>query len=148
MQGDFNLHHTRWQPSWQRSPTPGVDTFVEWLDDKLFSLISPLDKATHNRGNVLDLALSSGSLQELSRCVVASHLDATSDHLPLLTTIGWERYPEEKQKLRPDTIDNVIFQNLLSIACKGITPLPTSLTAESLDKLAEDLTETIRTAYT
>ncbi|POS85577.1 hypothetical protein EPUL_003372 [Erysiphe pulchra] len=29
LQGDFNLHHNRWQPSWSRSPTPGADNFVE-----------------------------------------------------------------------------------------------------------------------
>lgn len=54
LQGDFNLHHIRWQPSWPRGPSTGAEEFVEWADNRNFSLLSPLDKAIHNRGNVLD----------------------------------------------------------------------------------------------
>ncbi|POS82769.1 hypothetical protein EPUL_005855, partial [Erysiphe pulchra] len=117
LQGDFNLHHIRWQLSWPRSPSPGAENFVEWVDQNNLILLSPLDKATHNRGNVLDLALGTGTLLYKLTCCIASHLDSTSDHLPLLTTIGWEIYHD----------------------------IQTNTAA--LDKLAKSLTEALRVAY-
>lgn len=80
LQGDFNLHHTHWQPSWHRSPSPGAENFVEWVDAHNFTLLSPPDKPTHNRGNVLDLALGSGPLSNNMVSCIATNLDVTSDH--------------------------------------------------------------------
>lgn len=147
LQGDFNLHHIRWQPSWPRSPSPGAEDFVEWADHHNIILLSPLDKATHNQGNVLDLALGSGTLLYKSTCCIASHLDATSDHSPLLTTIGWEVYPDIQPKLKLKTLDTSLFLNLLTTATKAITALPPSFSTTALDKLAESLTEALQVAY-
>ncbi|POS82441.1 hypothetical protein EPUL_005498 [Erysiphe pulchra] len=134
--GDFNLHHTRWQPSWSQRPTPGSENFVEWADGNYFCLLSPLDKKTHNRGNILDLALGSGLLLRHSKCCIATHLDATSDHLPLLTTIGWRDAPKTHQTLRPDSLNSTLFQNLLSSSIKQVAPVPSHSITDSLDKLA------------
>lgn len=147
LQGDFNLHHTRWQPSLARSPTPGSEQFVEWLEDNNFNLISPQDKSTHNRGNVLDLALGSGPLLRHSKCCIATHLDATSDHLPLLTTIGWCNVFKSHQRLRPDTLDTVLFLKLLKSSISRVTSDSNLLTTEYLDKLAEDIIQSLQLAY-
>ncbi|KAI1005321.1 hypothetical protein K3495_g2897 [Podosphaera aphanis] len=40
MKGDFNLHHTRWQPSWIRSSSQGAVSFVEWADKNRLTLLS------------------------------------------------------------------------------------------------------------
>lgn len=31
LQGDFNLHHTYWQPTWRKSPSPAAEKFVNWV---------------------------------------------------------------------------------------------------------------------
>lgn len=147
LQGDFNLHHTRWQPSWNRSPSPGAENFVEWADAHNFTLISPLDKPTHNRGNVLDLALGSGPLSNNMVSCIATNLAVTSDHLPILTTVGWNGFVDSQRKLRPDTLDPILFKDLLSTSITGIAPLSEQPTIELLDKLAKDLTDAIYKAY-
>ena len=106
LQGDFNLHHTRWQPSWPRSPSTGAESFIEWLDRNDLNLISPLDKATHNHGNLLDLAFAKGPILAYAKYRIARHLESTSDHLPLLTTFTSVRRINAIKRLRPDTLDS------------------------------------------
>jgi len=69
------------------------------------NLISEVDNPTHNKGNVLDLTLASNSLAlSGASAVVTTHLDSTSDHLPLLNTVPWDHIPPvTTQKLRFDT---------------------------------------------
>lgn len=43
LMGDFNLHHTRWQPSWSHSPSAGAEKFAEWIDENGLNLLSPMD---------------------------------------------------------------------------------------------------------
>ena len=74
LMSDFNLHHTRWQPSWSHSPSPGAEIFTEWIDENGLTLLSPMDKATHDRGNVLDLVFGSASLIQKAKCTLAPHL--------------------------------------------------------------------------
>lgn len=57
--GDFNLHHRLWHPSHPSSPSTQSDALISWLEPKNISFISEIDKPTHNRGNVLDLAFAS-----------------------------------------------------------------------------------------
>lgn len=147
LQGDLNLHHTHWQASWPHCPTPGAEEFLKWAEDNNLSLLSPQNKATHNRGNVLDLALGSGALLRHTRCCIASHLDATSDHLPLLTTVDCCEFPKPKPKLRADTLDVPLYRNLLEISLNDITSVSINPTKESLDKSAEDIIEAIWKAY-
>ena len=145
--GDFNLHHTRWQPSWTRSPSPGAEKFTEWADKNNLSLLSPADMATHDRGNVLDLILGSSPLVQKKKCTLAPHLDTTSDHATLLTLVDWEGYTEPLRRLRLDTLDKELFLRLLSINIDGLSPIPRTPTREALDRCATELTEAIRTAY-
>lgn len=116
-------------------------------DENYFTLLTPPDKPTHNRGNDLYLALGAGSIMNISKCCIATHLDAKSDHLPLLTTIGWARFPELLQKLRLKTLDMTLFQRLLAKEVGKITPLLPSITSVSIDKLADYITEAIYTSY-
>jgi endonuclease/exonuclease/phosphatase family metal-dependent hydrolase len=94
--GDFNLLHNRWQPSLQRGPSTSAEPVSEWLDRLGLVFISEIDTPTHDRGNTLDLAFVSGSLALAGACTkVAEHLDAISDHCPLLTILPWgQRHPE------------------------------------------------------
>ena len=83
--GDFNLHHLHWQPSFQYS-TAAAEPFVSWIDKLSLHLTSEVDVRTHIQGNVLDLAFASDKLLALGvETAVATHLDITSDHYPLLT---------------------------------------------------------------
>lgn len=59
LMGDLNLHHPKWHPSYRGSPSPQSEAFTRWLESSNLSLISEIDRATHNRGNVLDLCFGS-----------------------------------------------------------------------------------------
>jgi ribonuclease HI len=145
--GDFNLLHSRWQPSLRCSPTTFAEPFVDWLDRLGLVLISEIDRPTHNRGNVLDLTFASGSLALAGTSTrIASHLDSTSDHRPLLTTMPWShRFPETPQRLRFDTLDHLRFLSLLESNLASIECL--AKTEEDLDSLANEITSAISTAY-
>ncbi|KAI0997128.1 hypothetical protein K3495_g11059 [Podosphaera aphanis] len=145
--GDFNLHHTRWQSSWSRSTSRSPEQFVDWVESNNLSLLLPIDEATHNRGKVLDLAFGSCSLIAKSHCAVASHLDTTSDHASLLTMVDWIEHNVPQRKLRPDTLDSMLFNRLLFISINQVAPLPPSPNPDSLDTFALGLTDAIRLAY-
>lgn len=86
--GDLNLHNPMWHPSYRGSPSPQSGAFIHWLELRDLSLISEIDRPTHNCGNVLDLCF--GSSQLVARGTIATvreDLDVTSDHLPLLANI-------------------------------------------------------------
>ena len=87
--GDFNLLHPRWDPYTERS-SPLAGPFTEWLDHNLFTFTSENGVSTHAKGNVLDLAFLTGPLT--ASTILASHLDITSDHTPLLTNINWNAH--------------------------------------------------------
>ncbi|CCU81843.1 endonuclease/reverse transcriptase [Blumeria hordei DH14] len=148
LSGDFNLHHTRWQPSWTRSPSPGAEKFTEWADKNSLSLLSPADMATYDRGSVLDLVLGSSRLVQKTKCTLAPHLDTMSDHATILTLVDWKGYTEPLRRLRFDTLEKDLFLRLLSINIDGVSPIPLASTREALDRCAIELTEAIRTAYT
>ncbi|POS85096.1 hypothetical protein EPUL_005538 [Erysiphe pulchra] len=85
-----------------------------------------------------------------SKCCIATHLDATSDHLPLLTTIGWRdapNAPKTHQRLKPDSLNSTLFQNLLSSSVKLVAPVPSHSTTDSFYKLAEGIIQAIQLAY-
>ncbi|EED14697.1 polymerase, putative [Talaromyces stipitatus ATCC 10500] len=145
--GDFNLLHIRWQPSLTYRPAVSADPFIEWLDHLGFILTLEIDCPTHTRGNVLDLTYAT-SLLALSglHTSTAPHLDSTSDHTPLLTTIPWDqRHTLPTQKIRFDILDQPLFLSLLSTNLSQIQPLD-SLKA-NLESLAQGLTSAIHSAY-
>ncbi|CAD6500377.1 BgTH12-07554 [Blumeria graminis f. sp. triticale] len=80
-------------------------------------------------------------------CGIARHLAATSDHLPLLATVGWANPPLPQGRLRPNTLDPTLFRQLLELGCGGLGPLPVSPSSEDLDKQAEVLVQIIHDAY-
>ncbi|EED11498.1 hypothetical protein TSTA_007880 [Talaromyces stipitatus ATCC 10500] len=145
--GDLNLLHNRWQPLLQRSPTTFAELFINWLDLQGLVLISDIDCPTHKRGNVLDLSFASSPLALAgAKASIASHLDATSDHQPLITTVPWDqRYKETAQKLRFDTLDHTSFLSLLASNLAGTES--SAATEEDLDALAKKLTFTTQGAY-
>lgn len=147
LQGDFNLHHTRWQPSWPRSPSHGAEGFLEWLDRNNYHLLSPVDNVTHNRGNFLELAFGKGPFLENLSCSIAQHLNATSDHLPLFNTIYSEERYEPVSKLRTITLEPNLFLRLLSVTLGNVPVLTSSPNLKDLDFLAESLTSAIHEAY-
>jgi len=79
--GDFNATDEMWQ-SWGESKTPDRN-IAEWIRGVGLKLLNEPNVPTHNKGNVLDLALSNmeGAVGE-----VMTHLHTGSDH----QTIGIE----------------------------------------------------------
>ena len=147
MAGDFNLLHSRWQPSLQGSHSILADPFVDWLDNSQLVLISEIDCPTHNRDNVLDLAFTSSPLVVAgASSEVAYHLNTTSDHLPLLSSIPWDqRFAKSARNLRPTTLDQPLFLSLLAANLDG--PEPLASTTDGLNSLANKLTLAIHKAY-
>lgn len=146
--GDFNLHHTYWQPSFRYS-TAAAEPFVSWIDNLSLSLTSKVDTPTHIQGNVLDLAFASSTLLAQGiETSVAAHLDITSDHYPLLTEIRWDqRFQEHQAKLKPDTLQLERFKTLLQQNLQTSWALPNDLQPKTLDVAALNLVTAIRNAY-
>lgn len=146
--GDLNLLHSRWQPSLQRPPTSFADTFIEWLNEHRLLLTSEIDIPIHDRGNVLDLAFISSSLNLLRASTkVVHHLDATSDHHPLLTNLSWEQGPvETTQRLRFNTLNHSRFLTLLASNLTNVQSLAGN--EDELDFLAKEITAAIHSSYT
>ncbi|EED12711.1 hypothetical protein TSTA_052340, partial [Talaromyces stipitatus ATCC 10500] len=138
--GDLNLLHNR-------CPTTFAEPFINWLDLQGLVLISDIDCPTHERGNMLDLSFASSPLALAgAKASIASHLDVTSDHQPLITTVPWDqRYKETAQKLRFDTLDHTSFLSLLASNLAGTES--SAATEEDLDAFAEKLTSAIQGAY-
>ena len=145
--GDFNLPHPNWQPSLRTNFKPFAETFASWLNTTPLVLLSEPDRATHDRGNVLDLTFITGSLLLAgASTVVAYDLDSTSDHRPLLSTIPWDkRYSEPSTRLRFDTLDQALFLSLL--AQNLPLPLEQANTPEDLDAMTSSLTAALHSAY-
>lgn len=147
LQGDFNLHHPYWQPSWRKSPSPAAEKFLNWTEENNFNLLSPLDKPTQNRGNVLDLAFGFGPLLSNARCNIAKNIECPSDHLPLLTTILCGKREESLSRLKLETLNTELFQRLLTTSITSISPIPTHPRPVDLDTLAEGITKAMHNAY-
>lgn len=110
-----------------------------------------MDKATHDRGNVLDLVFGSAvSLIQKAKCALAPHLDTTSDHATIFTSINWSGYIEPVRRLRLwlDTLDPELFSRLLATAIRELDSNHFISSKNALDKYAIDLTNAIRMAYT
>lgn len=145
--GDFNLHHERWQPSYQSGNAALANLFVEWLDSLTLVLISEIDTPTHSGGNVLDLAFVSGHLAARGASTATDPDRAnTSDHLPLVTSLPWKPpATNTAQRLRLNTLDEDLFRTLLSAGVGGIPTAPPESEAD-LDALANSLTSALRNA--
>ncbi len=147
--GDFNLHHTRWQPSLHNSPTATAEPLIAWLDRESLIYISEPDSPTHNRGNVLDLAFASGPLAlEGATTAIAPHLDVSSDHSPMVTTILQDyRFQEPLRKLRINTLDEPLFLSLLRSSWPGLLQTSSVPSTTELDALALEIVTAIKNAF-
>jgi hypothetical protein len=143
--GDFNLHHPNWNPTC-RTISAQADILVSWLDKFNFSFTSEVGQATHNRGNQIDLAFITGFYTAIT--TIAEHMDVTSDHSPLLSTISWEnRTQETSQRLRPETVDSGKFTTALKTTLIQMQTLTDFSTVKDLDLMAVQLTNAISSSY-
>ena len=143
--GDFNLHHPNWDPD-HPSPSRQAEPFVAWLNNNNFAFTSEVGEPTQNYGNTLDLAFLSGPLFAIT--TKSEHMDTTSDHSPLITTINWSsRGQEPIKRLRLDTIDKEQFTDLLQNFLVDILALTDAPSTEELDSTAVNLTKAISEAY-
>lgn len=99
--GDFNLHHSWWNPRLQRA-SPGADKFVDWIDESNFTLLNQIGEGTYHRSDmqsrsILDLTLSTLRLADkIKSWNVTSNLG--SDHFGIHFTIS-----------DPDLVPNPLF---------------------------------------
>lgn len=143
--GDFNLHHPNWDPDCN-SKSPRADPFVEWLESNNFYFISEIGKPTHRAGNTLDLAFLTGPLS--ASTIRSKHLDVTSDHYPLKTTIEWgSRASEPTKRLRLDTLDEKLFaESLPALLPEPLGP-GQQVSEAILDSTAQDITLALQQAF-
>src|SRR5438045_2658 len=144
--GDFNLHHPNWDPNHSRLSTQ-AKPFVMWLTSNNFNLMSEVSEPTYNSGSVLDLAFLTSLLHTIT--TKSGHMDVTSDHSPLMTIINWSsRGQEPIKRLRPDTLDEKQFTDILWNTLANISTATDATSMEELDSAAINLTKAISEAYT
>src|SRR5438045_2707594 len=131
--GDFNLHHPNWDPD-HLSPSRQAEPFVVWLDNHNFAFTSEVSELTQNHGNTLDLAFLTGPLSAIT--TKSEHMDTTSDHSPLITTVNWSsRGQEPMKRLRLNTIDKEQIAELLQNYLADIPVLKDSPTTEETNSM-------------
>ncbi|KAH8587752.1 hypothetical protein B0O99DRAFT_732872, partial [Bisporella sp. PMI_857] len=131
---NFNLYHCRWQPSLDRN----------FLD---FTLTSTADKATHNRGNVLDLAFVNSALEFLGITTeLSKDLENSSDHRTLFSTVYWDcRHREPITSFRLATLNKKSFLKSFKEHIEPVQLLRTPQNPTELDIYATKLTVTVPT---
>lgn len=116
--GDFNLHHYIWDGAVTGDTTQDANNFAELIIDKGLIILNDSNSPTHEKGAVLDLALTTGGLFGLYVCdsQVRTDLACGSDHETLLTTIhGMENEKTAgRRRYRLDELDTEKFDD----ACK------------------------------
>jgi hypothetical protein len=143
--GDFNLHHPSWDPD-HPSPSKQAETLLNWLDLYSFTYTGVIRAPTHNQGNTLDLAFLTGPLTAYTAS--ASHLDSTSDHSSLLTTVNWStRNDEPVKRLKLDTLDRELFTDLLRTNLTLLPALEEIPLPLDLDQEAQGLSQALNRAY-
>ena len=137
-----------WHPSYRGSPSSQSEAFIRWLELRNLSLISEIDKPTHNCGNVLDLCF--GSSQLVARGTIATvqeDLDVTSDHLPLLANVYCgAREAAPITGLRFATIDKDILLSLLRAQSEEILPL-SQKSASEIDRRADQIIKILHSSF-
>ncbi|KAI1007881.1 hypothetical protein K3495_g353 [Podosphaera aphanis] len=117
--GDFNLHHKLWEPN--VSPSSGVASFIDWIDNHFLRLALPYGAPTHGAGHVLDLVLT--NMEGL-----LAHVDpmahSTSDHEAIAGSVylSLARKPYPSIRLAKFTAENAEIFNQALAASSPILP--------------------------
>jgi ribonuclease HI len=140
--GDFNLKHPLWQPG--IAPSPTAQKWIDWAEASHLNLISTPGKATHQRGNILDLTWASATFTNIYTTMDHS-LDSTSDHSTILTILTTEQEVIGKAigRFRMETTEQETFQSILTASLPKIRPFPTP---EYLDSFVEHLISALNKA--
>lgn len=86
--GDFNTRHPIWDG--RAKATGRSEELINWLQSSDLDIISPINLPTHTRGSTLDLTFS--NIQG-AKCTIEEHLQTTSDHQTLISTIYGRKIP-------------------------------------------------------
>jgi hypothetical protein len=131
--GDFNLHHPLWNPE-NNGHHRIANSLLESLTNRGLELILPPKTVTrdcqrgpHHEQSTLDLIFTTVRLVE--ECRIATELEQSSDHLPIMTTLQFPHNTETRttgpQKRNWKALDQESF-------IEAIDKETTSLTAISL----------------
>uniref|UniRef100_A0A9Q8LFZ7 Endonuclease/exonuclease/phosphatase domain-containing protein n=1 Tax=Passalora fulva TaxID=5499 RepID=A0A9Q8LFZ7_PASFU len=89
--GDFNLHHPTWGSDFSPAHHFLAGRLISQMETAQLGLVTPNGTETWARNNsssTLDLCFMSHALtQKVESCKVSSHLESSSDHLPIQTDI-------------------------------------------------------------
>ena len=154
---DFNMHHKSWSLT---TPTSSCRRTADWIDrcnEYGCEMAGPFGEATHRAGGVLDLAWATAEARRHwpVSCRVAPEAANTSDHTPILTTIGGaaSEHRTPSGRYRVDTANSEVYRKVLEDQrplLEATTMLSELATVEDapnlLDDLASAVTETIRGA--
>ncbi|KAL5604480.1 uncharacterized protein BROUX77_004666 [Berkeleyomyces rouxiae] len=127
--GDFNLHHSAWDP---RSATDDNEAklLLAWMEERALLLGNAEGEQTHESGSVIDLALLSSALFVTGASVdLRDELTCGSDHFPLLVALslhGHSPAPAPPGRFLMDKLDKERFD----AACKAGATRLDSLVAE------------------
>ena len=92
LSGDFNAHHTNWDPRWTTSPTRHAVTVADCFTSNGLAFLLPIGTVTQHQGAggfCLDLVVGNAETRERTiQCKVELELDNGSDHLPILTVLS------------------------------------------------------------
>ena len=95
--GDFNLSQTSWSDSDASSPNPLEQKFIDTFND--LALTQLVQCPTHERGNLLDIVLTTTPQMIKGLAVLDKNEVCSSDHFGIQFNMGFARRKKSKRKL-------------------------------------------------
>ena len=88
--GDFNVHHSLWNPSSHHTHDKETDTLIETVTQLDLNLLLPTGTITYPKAHItIDLVWGNEkATQNLITCTTSHEHDVGSDHLPIQTIIS------------------------------------------------------------
>ena len=148
--GDFNLHHPLWNPPNYHVHDPEAEIFINTMAQAGLKPMLPAGTITFPRAKTaIDLVWGNEYIERrIIKCRIAGSCDHGSDHYPVETIVNLQPCPygpEAQQPYNYKKTDWKAFQAKLESYLPTLTGCDEP-TAESVDKLARDISGAVRRA--
>ncbi len=148
--GDFNLHHSLWNPPEYDREDPLAETLIELMAEHEMRLLLPPNTITYPTdnpagGTTIDLVWGNERVEaRVIKCQIAERNDHGSNHLPIEIEINlrvaYQNNASRRYNLKKADW-NTVNANLTQLLPALMDP--DTATAEDLDKYAEGITNAI-----
>jgi hypothetical protein len=147
--GDFNLHHSLWNPQNYTNHDAQAEELIETMADLGMELMLPAGTVTFPRASTtIDLVWGNNrAIEAATKCKVSTRNDHTSDHLAIETMLNLKT-PNVEQTQKPFNYDKTDWKSMEYILANIMPPIinPDTATSEEVDTFASDISKALHQA--